>query len=153
MMLGIGGCAYESRWNAAGKEPVPADQITGRWEGTWKSDANGHSGGLRCIVTRAEDGNYLADFKATYGWVFTFGYQMKMNVKAADGTTRHSVVYFTGEEDLGWLAGGKYQYDGRAGPTEFFCNYKSKDDRGTFQLVRPGGTPVRLESPSPVVQR
>ncbi|HEX8914313.1 MAG TPA: hypothetical protein VF796_18340 [Humisphaera sp.] len=149
-LLSAGGCAYEGRWSAAGKEPTPSDQITGRWIGTWTSEASGHSGGLRCIVTRTDSGRFKADFRATYAWLFSFGYEMAMNVRASDAATNPSVVYFTGEEDLGALAGGEYTYDGRATPTEFFCKYKTKDDHGTFQLVRPGGTPVMEPAPAVV---
>lgn len=122
--------------------PTPDDGIEGRWAGTWKSCANGHTGGLRCIVTRTDAGHFNADFRATYGWFFSFGYSMTMNVKATDGATRPSVVYFAGEADLGCLAGGRYTYEGKATPTEFFCNYKADVDHGTFQLVRPGGAAV-----------
>ena len=141
------GCAYECRWKKAGQTPTAGDSIDGRWSGTWQSDANGHSGGLRCIVTPAPDGHYQADFKASYACIFSFGYKMTMNVKAKDADTRPAVVYFTGEADLGWLAGGKYTYEGRATPTDFFCQYKSEGDHGAFRLVRPGGTPEQDQTP------
>lgn len=146
LLLGAGGgCAYEGRWAEAGMTPTPTTGIAGRWAGTWRSDANGHAGGLRCIVTPIDGQTFKADFKATYGWLFTFTYQAVMRVKATDGATRPGHVYFAGEQDLGWLAGGTYAYDGKAGTTEFFCAYRSKGDHGTFQLVRPGGTPAAAE--------
>ena len=137
------GC-YAARWSAAGRQPTPADGFAGRWAGTWRSDATGHSGGLRCIVSEVTPQTFKADFQATYAWLFTFSYQATMRIKAADAATRPGYVYFAGEQDLGWLAGGAYAYDGKVGRTEFFCNYRSKDDRGTFQMTRPGGA-VRKE--------
>lgn len=147
-----GGCGipYDCRWSAAGKTPAVTQGIEGRWQGTWTSD-QGHAGGLRCIITPAGDGTYTADFRATWGWIFGFGYRMKIVARATDGeltaggphaaTTRPGVVYFDGSADLGWLAGGEYRYDGRAGTTTFFANYSSGADRGRFQMVRPGGVP------------
>ena len=136
----IAGC-YECRWAAAGKEAIPAGGIAGRWEGTWKSDANGHGGGLRCIISEVRNDSFKADFKASYGWLFTFTYTAAMHVTAGEATPASgpAYIYFKGEEDLGWLAGGKYHYDGKIGPTALFCNYKADGDNGTFQLTRPGG--------------
>jgi hypothetical protein len=141
-LLSFAGGCYEARWSAAGKQPVPANGIEGRWAGTWRSDANGHAGGLRCIVSNVDRQSFTADFKATYAWVFSFSYQAAMRIRAADAATRPGHVYFAGESDLGWLAGGTYAYDGKVGPTEFFCAYRSEHDHGTFQMTRPGGTPV-----------
>ncbi|QOV91539.1 hypothetical protein [Humisphaera borealis] len=139
----IVGC-YECRWSAAGKEAIPAGSIAGRWEGTWKSDANGHNGGLRCIISDVTPDSFKADFRATYGWFFSFGYAATMTITAGESTPASgpAYIYFKGEQDIGWLAGGVYQYDGKVGPTAFFCNYTSKDDKGVFQLSRPGGEAV-----------
>jgi hypothetical protein len=136
------GCGFEGRWAEAGKMPTPETGIDGRWQGKWDSTASGHTDGLRCIITRAGATDYRAEFKATYGWFFSFSYTMTMHASATDGTTRPDAIYFGGEADLGWLAGGRYTYDGRATTTEFFCNYASSADRGTFQMTRPGGTPA-----------
>lgn len=133
------GCAFESHWTAAGKLPTPDMSIEGRWIGTWKSEPSGHGGGLRCIVTQSDAKTFHAEFKATYGWLFTYSYGMTMNIKASDGTTPPAVVYFFGKENLGWWAGGVYTYDGKATTTSFFCNYKSDSDQGVFQMSRPGG--------------
>ena len=143
LLLCTGGC-YEARWSAAGKQPTPASGIEGRWAGTWHSDANGHAGGLRCIISDVTPQSFKADFKASYAWVFTFTYETTMRIKAADAASRPGYAYFAGDADLGWLAGGQYTYDGKVGPTEFFCNYRSKGDHGTFQMTRPGGE-VRRE--------
>lgn len=132
------GC-YQARWSAAGRQPTPAGGIDGRWTGTWRSTASGHSGGLRCIVSEVTPHTFKADFQASYAWLFTFSYQATMRIKAADPATRPGYAYFAGEQNLGWLAGGLYTYDGKVGTTEFFCDYRSKDDRGTFQMTRPGG--------------
>lgn len=144
LILCTTGC-YECRWSAAGKAITPADSIAGRWSGTWQSDANGHDGGLRCIISDVTADTFKADFKASYGWLFTFTYTATMRItgRAPCPDTQPAIdpmyVYFKGAQDLGWLAGGMYHYDGKVGPTAFFCNYKSGSDHGRFQLTRPGG--------------
>ena len=130
----LAGCAsYETRWKAAAAQPPPTDSIEGRWQGKWQSDASGHTGGLRCILTRTGPDTYHADYHATYASIFTFGYDMPLNAGRHEGP----IVYFTGAADLGWLAGGEYRYDGYATPAEYFCRYRSGNDHGTFRLTRP----------------
>ena len=144
LLLGCSG--FEKRWKGAAQAPVEVNDITGRWQGHWVSDATGHTGGLRCIITRegAGDGTggangggdaYRADFHATYARFLTFGYEMHLDVTRRDETN----TYFQGEADLGWLAGGVYRYEGRAGGDEFLINYRAKKDYGHFRLHRPGG--------------
>jgi len=47
------------------------------------------------------------------------------------------VWQFQGDENLGWLAGGVYHYEGRVSPTNFHSTYRSKYDHGTFEMGRP----------------
>lgn len=130
----LGCSSYESRWKAAATRPASAaDGLAGRWEGTWQSEANGHSGGLRCIVTRTGDDTFEADYHATYWKIFGFGYAMPLRAGRREG----DVVHFNGDADLGWLAGGNYHYDGRATGEEFYCTYRSKSDHGFFKMTRP----------------
>jgi hypothetical protein len=133
LSLLVGCSSYESKWTSAAAQPTEANGIEGRWEGTWQSDANHHSGGLRCILTRTGPDTYHADYHATYWKIFSFGYETDLSAARREGET----VYFNGAADLGWLAGGEYQYDGHATPTEYLCNYRSKGDHGTFRMTRP----------------
>jgi hypothetical protein len=137
----LSGCSsFESRWKAAGENSsIAPHSLEGRWEGNWVSDGNGHQGGLRCIVTHKESDIYLADFHATFWKIFQFGYSI--DLKATEvGPKRYQ---FTGDSDLGWLAGGKYHYDGASelggnGKADSFaCTYKSADDHGRFNMTRP----------------
>lgn len=96
------------------------------------SDVNGHTGKLRCLLSAEDDNRYRAHFRATYWKVFRFGYAVSLQFEQRDGGWR-----FTGEEDLGKLAGGVYRYEGQATPTNFFSTYRSKHDHGTFQMERP----------------
>ena len=127
------GCStFDDDWKAS---EGFATGVEGRWEGTWSSDANGHHGGLRCLVTRRPDQGFDARYHATYSdWCGTlsFEYTVPMTIEPGpDGWKLH------GSADLGWLAGGVYEYDGVATVLRFFCNYQAEGDHGIFQLERP----------------
>ena len=135
LLLGLAatGCSTFNRdWKAAASTAVPANDITGRWEGTWQSDVTRHHGKLRCLVTHLGGGDYQAWYRAKYLRIMSFSYPVRLKVAAAEDGFK-----FNGEADLGWYAGGLYQYEGRASATNFFSTYKSKDDHGSFQMTRP----------------
>jgi hypothetical protein len=131
------GCSSFNRgWKrAAAAEAVPQDGILGRWEGSWRSEVNGHNGRLRCLVTRVNDTTYDARYHAKYKKIFSFGYSVPLQVEKANTAYR-----FKGEADLGKLAGGVYQYDGTANSTNFTSTYLSKYDHGYFQMQRPSAS-------------
>ena len=128
------GCSFQRAWKAGANDTTPANEITGRWQGTWKSDSNGHTDKLRCLVTKKDESHYDARFHAKYRKVitFSFGYTVPL-VVTNTGTQRE----FSGTANLGKLAGGIYTYKGAATATEFNARYDSKYDRGTFQMSRP----------------
>lgn len=132
--LCLGGCStFEREWKRPASEST--SDITGRWIGRWRSDANGHNDQLRCVVSPPTNGIYTARFHARYTkWFlrFTFGYTAQLRVTSHEG--RHE---FAGESDLGWYAGGVYRYKGTATATSFTSRYDSKYDRGTFEMKRP----------------
>ena len=130
-----GGCrGFNHAWAEAGKESFDRNSLLGRWEGTWLSDANGHNGNLRCIVTLRDDGEYRARFHATYKKVLGFGYTVPLKAAETNGMFR-----FSGKADLGWWAGGVYHYEGYVRNTNFYSTYRCKYDRGTFQMTRTIG--------------
>ena len=136
LMLGMAatGCStFNREWKMAATEPRPVNDITGPWEGSWNSDKNGHSGNLRCLLSKIDDTHYRARYKATYRKIMRFGYTLAMNVK--HGTD--NAYNFQGEADLGWWAGGVYHYEGQITSTNFVSTYKSKYDQGTFRMKRP----------------
>ena len=131
--LAVTGCSTFNRdWKAAASIAAPANDITGRWEGTWQSEATGHHGKLRSLVTHLAGGDYQARYRAKYLRIMSFSYPVRLKVAAAEDGFK-----FNGEANLGWYAGGRYQYEGRASATNFFSTYKSKDDHGSFQMTRP----------------
>lgn len=83
-------------------------------------------------MTRESDTKYQAEFHANYKKILSFGYTVPLQVKRDGQSFR-----FSGEADLGKLAGGVYSYKGVASVTNFFSTYDSKYDHGTFQMTRP----------------
>jgi hypothetical protein len=134
--LALCGCStFNYEWRQAAQKQAPAGGITGRWEGRWTSQANGHNDKLRALIVAVDTNHYDVKFHAAYKqWITVhFGYTVRMETKpSTDGS-----VLFRGSEDLGALAGGVYSYEGRADRTNFFSTYKSKYDHGTFEMRRP----------------
>ncbi|MDA1274987.1 MAG: hypothetical protein O2960_13210 [Verrucomicrobia bacterium] len=132
LALLFSGCSTFNRdWKAAGSLPNATDGMQGRWAGKWVSNVNGHSGALRCLVSKETEGNYKARFYAEYRRIFRFGYTVILNAKQTN-----RVDQFQGDADLGWYAGGQYHYEGHASEKEFFATYSSKQDHGTFEMRR-----------------
>jgi len=107
------------------------NDVAGRWEGSWISEKNAHSGRLRCLITPAGDGVYDARFHAKYWRILSFGYTAPLTVQRSNNIAR-----FTGEADLGQLAGGVYKYAGAVTGTNFHSTYECAIDRGYFRMTR-----------------
>ena len=115
--------------------PRLQEDLAGRWEGTWRSDRNGHNDQLRAVIETGSNGVYSTRFHAKYKigiFRFSFGYAVPLQVEGTNDTYR-----FQGESDLGWLAGGVYRYEGTATGTNFSSTYRSKYDHGKFEMRRP----------------
>lgn len=133
LALLLPGCSsFNRQWKQAAAQPAPTSDIAGRWQGTWQSDASGHSDPLRCLITRNDQGEYQARFHAKYHKILTFGYTVKLDVtKVGDN------FQFRGKANLHWWAGGTYDYEGKVTTTNFFSTYRCKYDHGTFLMTRP----------------
>lgn len=126
----LGGCSTFNRdwrnFEAEHDEPV-----AGLWKGTWLSHANGHHGGLRCIMTPRSDSIYDAHYRASYRKILRFEYTVPMRVRSQAGG-----YSFTGDADLGAMAGGLYTYSGSITGHTFRAKYSSKLDWGVFDMER-----------------
>ncbi len=132
LLFSLGCSTFERDWKRAQLVAVPAAGIEGRWEGTWLSDYNSHTDELRCLITRGTNGLHHARFHAKYQKVFSFEYTVGLKVESSGSAHK-----FTGDADLGWLAGGLYHYVGEATLTNFLSTYRCKYDHGTFRMMRP----------------
>lgn len=134
LTLSLSSCAteFKRQWEAAGKQAAKAG-VEGRWEGTWKSEVNGHHGSLRAIVGPAlnPEGDHCFHYHATWkGWL-QGAYQATHRV--TKGRAIHS---FSGQHQMPKIYGGAYTYSGRISGDEFSACYQSAKDKGTYQMRR-----------------
>ncbi len=139
LLLATGCSRFEKNWKLAGQEDFPETELTGRWMGTWTSEADGHNGDLRCLIRKLDNSAYQAEFRSTFGGVFRFDHTVTLYAVNLRG-----MWTFEGSEDLGMFAGGMYTYKGKAGQNKFFSTYKSRGDEGTFEMYR-----VKKSDPPP----
>ncbi|MEZ0386508.1 MAG: hypothetical protein ACAI34_05550 [Verrucomicrobium sp.] len=140
---------FHHDWRRAARTDAqnPPKDLTGAWEGTWRSEKSSHHGKLKAIVTKVattkEKVDYDFRYHATWAKVLSGGYTTHHSV-APDGTV-------TGEHDLGKLLGGVYRYKGKASPTHFRATYECNLDNGVFELQRPSpaGTSLSASAPAP----
>ena len=132
MMLLSGCSSFHREWRKAGREATPPPGIEGRWDGRWLSDANGHHGRLRAVITRTAPGKYRAHYRAKFLRIMSYSYAAELTARETSG-----VYSFDGQADLGRLAGGVYSYAGTASTTNFHSSYKSKYDQGNYDMRRP----------------
>jgi hypothetical protein len=141
-----GGCSFDRQWRQLGHDawptnsavattaPASADPLAGRWDGTWVSEQDGHSGRLRAIVDRVDSDTYHIEYDGWFFGILRFTHGMNVTAtRAADANT----VHFEGQEDLGGFAGGVYRYNGTADGQQFQSTYQSSEDHGRFEMRRP----------------
>ena len=131
--LGLGCSAFDRDWKRAANQPQVG--IDGRWIGQWKSRQNQHQGMLRCLIEKKEGNLHETRFHAKYKWgILTVGYPYTMEMTITQDGAEYQ---FTGEADLGKLAGGVYQYNGTGTTNQITINFRCPKDHGTFRLQRP----------------
>lgn len=132
VMSFVSGCStlYNSKWKQAGQETNPTVEVHRLWEGTWTSDVNQHQGRLRCIVSEPSAGQFDLHFWATWS-VFAGAYHVSATVESTE-----SGYAFSGEKNLGKLAGGIYRFEGTIEGEAFESRYMSNKDQGRFSLTR-----------------
>ena len=112
----------------------PAPNSEGPWVGTWKSNVNGHTGPLWCIVSPSPDQPTRYNFRYRAGWG-----------KLQFGDYTHTVTTKPSPAGSLPLAGemvlpggfGTYQVKGHLTRDSFTATYHSKADHGTMTLYRP----------------
>ncbi len=143
------GFAFRSVWK---KAPTSTSGVEGKWSGTWHSDATGHQGTLRCVVTKPGFENFCATgiplaalerasfrpypheffYHATWKKILSGSYKATHTVqKQKDGT-----YTFKGEHKMPDWAGGLYHYEGTIKGDDFNACYQSSMDRGTYTMKR-----------------
>ncbi len=133
------GLSFRSTW----KKSVSSAGVSGKWEGTWLSAANGHTGKLRAVVSESEP--LFAASKLEPGAVpHQFFYHCTWRgILSAGFKTTHLVVRkdkdtytFKGDHKMPNWVGGMYHYEGTIKGDDFNACYESGMDRGTFTMKR-----------------
>src|SRR5688572_13678221 len=132
LLSSCGAIRFQRAWSSHPRGDEPGG-MSGRWAGTWRSEQNGHSGGLRCLMTRQDEQHYRADFFSTYAAILYFRHETLFRVvDRRDGTLR-----FEGEQDLGKAIGGVYRYEGAVQGDAFRATFRAENgDHGVFELRR-----------------
>jgi hypothetical protein len=138
----LSGCTdFKKIWaEELGKPAQKRSDLTGPWEGTWKSDVNGHNGKLRCIITKQDDGAY--EFHYWAQWQKVLSGSFKQNYEVVENKRKRGTFTFEGERDLGKL-GGTFTHKGTATAKTLKATYASEmGDHGVFELARPQAKPA-----------
>lgn len=145
LSLALASCSigYNRDWSnaAASDATTHPKNLEGAWTGTWKSNADGHTGKLRAIVKKmpteaGQPEKYAFRYHATWANILS-GTITAEHQAVPSGKKKDGVVRLSGEKDLGRL-GGVYSFTGAASPREFKADYSSKLDKGVFEMQRPG---------------
>ena len=127
-------CTGFPRGWATAKSSPPADALSGAWVGTWRSDANGHTGGLRAVVApvAGQPDTWRFRYRASWKRVLCAGFTVDCRgSRRPDGTWN-----VTGSRDLGRAFGGVFTHAATVSGDAFEACYDSKLDRGTMSLQR-----------------
>jgi len=110
--------------------PCPPD-LSGEWPtGTWKSDADGHTGPLSATFVKSGEGQYRVTFRGRFWRFFPFRYNVTLDVVGQAGDS----ACLAGSSRLPLF--GTFHYQARASANEFVATYTSGKDHGTFSLRR-----------------
>jgi hypothetical protein len=127
---------FQEAWSSA-PAATPGDPLTGRWDGDWRSDANGFQGPLRAVMIRLDEHRWRATFHATFAKVLKACYSTDLMIDCApEGTGAPSACTFKGSSDLGTFGGGVYDYAGEIAGDLFTSTFRSRTDHGTFRMRR-----------------
>lgn len=114
---------------AAGPQPG----VTGAWEGTWKSEVNGHHGRLRAVVSAPKnaEGDHEFHYHATWAKILSGAYRAKHRVSPIRGGSS-----LQGSHQMPEWAGGRYTYQGTIQGDSFQARYDCSKDKGIFEMQR-----------------
>jgi hypothetical protein len=105
--------------------------LSGKWNGTWRSDISDHTGPLKAKFTVLEDAKVQARFSGRFFKIIPFHFNVTLDiVKNEDG-----VVTLKGKENLGRTL-GTYTYNATYNNDKFVANYSTEKDKGVFEVSR-----------------
>lgn len=111
--------------------PARATDLSGHWEGNWRSCKTGHKGVLRADFCKLSATSYQVNFRGRFFKVFPFKYSVVLNVISDDGQT----VRLQGSSYLGRMFGTFY-YNATVTNGCFNASYTSCKDNGWFRMTK-----------------
>jgi hypothetical protein len=133
----LSSCAsgFNRRWDTAATSLSTSPRtnaIAGRWEGTWESRKNGHTGVLKCVVSPQGGRNYLFDYYAEWGPGFKSTFEIECEATPIAGGYAVS-----GSKKL--PISGTYTHEGMIRNGVFEAEFASKRKNvGSFRMRRVG---------------
>ena len=112
--------------------PVVAQSpdLSGRWVGEWRSDANGHHGPLKARFRKVDDCTYQVTYRGRFFVVVPFVYRTSMTVTGEGPDT----VMLLASKKLPLV--GEFRSEATATATDFQSTFQSGKDSGQFLLRR-----------------
>ena len=105
--------------------------LSGCWRGCWVSFCSGHTGKLRGSICQCDATHFRATFTGTFWKIIPFKYTVVLT-----GEPAGDHMHISGQSNLGRLAGGTYYYTGWVTDCHFHLEYRTKKDRGKFEMDR-----------------
>lgn len=155
---------FEQQWRQATMTSRPHQHpVGGAWEGTWKSEATGHAGALRCVVSplptpeakKGEPSELSFTYHARWGFVLRGTFATRQPVVPL----RWGEYLSEGHWQLPKWAGGRYHYrikfsgSDRGLADTMEATYTSAGDYGVFSLRRPASAQIQSEARQPAATR
>ncbi len=108
-----------------------ATDLSGCWQGSWRSCTTRHKGPLKAHFVKCDDTHYRVHFSGRFFKIMPFRYTVTLQVveQTEDGVTLQGSSY------LGRLMGTFY-YNATASDCYFRSSYSSCKDYGVFELSR-----------------
>jgi hypothetical protein len=107
-----------------------AQDLSGRWRGTWDDSRSGHQGPLRASISCVDGQHYHAVFTGRFFKVIPFRFRTTLDVTGVEGDT----VFLSGQSRLGLF--GTFHYSAQATEHDFTAHYSSRRYEGMFLLSR-----------------
>lgn len=126
--LGVVACSLFGAGSAEAGTPYPFGSPVGVWRGDWSSVSTGHQGPLRARIRQIDSHTYRAWFAGRFAGVIPFVYPSRL--ERVPGTANR---YRSGQR-LPLM--GNYEMTATVTPGRFDATFYSRNDQGTFRLIR-----------------
>jgi len=105
--------------------------LSGKWNGTWRSEINEHAGPLKAKFTVVEDSKVQARFNGRFFKLIPFHFNVTLEIVKNE----NGVVTLKGKENLGRTL-GTYTYNATYSNGKFIAKYSTEKDKGVFEVSR-----------------